>query len=485
MRFRLIVFAIVAIQSHAANDSVQDVVANGLTAASAGNEKKLATINTGASGELQGIGAGINDLIPHFTVSFNDGNVSEDGQIKKIGLTYSPPSGRVVDLGFTAVVEKPQVYGALEERGLVTSAQREALADQLSLGDSLSVMFTASAIGEVFGHTYGRSLSLYEREIEQLFDVALSGVDPEAQSARQEVRTVGRNAALKALNDAGCPTLLGTVQQALNERPLSEASVLERVEAADLAGEAEICKEIANAGVAALVRFTQASRAMVDELTEQATRIKFFNLPNLVDRQPQLLVSLMYKDQDELAGPDEFGLRLTWEASLGHGNLNDLTRSGAWRSCKTNALGGQACVEAVAQLMAQLNGSSSRQTQWRFALNGEWRHRDDQRIFLEDPDVMLDIDGDETIAVSATLLAKTWLNDDSEPYVFEMGATYESNESSDMNDRALVSLTGTRNVAPGFSLSLGLVWANRPEFRGAVDEELSAKLGLNYKLSRL
>jgi hypothetical protein len=29
------------------------------------------------------------------------------------------------------------------------------------------------------------------------------------------------------------------------------------------------------------------------------------------------------------------------------------------------------------------------------------------------------------------------------------------------------------------------VWANKPEFRGDVDEELSAKIGLNYKFANI
>ena len=44
------------------------------------------------------------------------------------------------------------------------------------------------------------------------------------------------------------------------------------------------------------------------------------------------------------------------------------------------------------------------------------------------------------------------------------------------NDRALFGLTASRNISNGLALSLGLVWANRPEFRGIVDQELTAKL---------
>ena len=67
--------------------------------------------------------------------------------------------------------------------------------------------------------------------------------------------------------------------------------------------------------------------------------------------------------------------------------------------------------------------------------------------------------------------------------LFELNAAREYNDSDQMNDRTVFTLTGTRNLLPGMSLTAGLVWANKPEFRGEVDQELSARLGLNYKLS--
>ena len=34
------------------------------------------------------------------------------------------------------------------------------------------------------------------------------------------------------------------------------------------------------------------------------------------------------------------------------------------------------------------------------------------------------------------------------------------------------------------AVSVGVVYANRPEYRGEVDEELSARAGLRFKLDR-
>ena len=51
-------------------------------------------------------------------------------------------------------------------------------------------------------------------------------------------------------------------------------------------------------------------------------------------------------------------------------------------------------------------------------------------------------------------------------------------------DRTLAVLSFSQGVANGFSLSASLVWANKPEYRGNVDEEFSANLGLNYKFGK-
>lgn len=47
----------------------------------------------------------------------------------------------------------------------------------------------------------------------------------------------------------------------------------------------------------------------------------------------------------------------------------------------------------------------------------------------------------------------------------------------------MASATLSQGTVSGLTLSASLVWANKPEFRGDVDEELSANIGFNYKLA--
>ena len=66
---------------------------------------------------------------------------------------------------------------------------------------------------------------------------------------------------------------------------------------------------------------------------------------------------------------------------------------------------------------------------------------------------------------------------------FDATASYEDFSDDPLRqDRGLAKLTVIYPVSEGFFLSLGAVYATKPEFRGDVDEEISARAGFTYKV---
>jgi hypothetical protein len=62
--------------------------------------------------------------------------------------------------------------------------------------------------------------------------------------------------------------------------------------------------------------------------------------------------------------------------------------------------------------------------------------------------------------------------------------TYEDFSDDPLRqNRGIANFTLTYPLLEGFFLTLGAVYATKPEFRGEVDEELGARAGITYKIS--
>lgn len=212
------------------------------------------------------------------------------------------------------------------------------------------------------------------------------------------------------------------------------------------------------------------------EFGAQLRMLGFYRFLDLANNQPQWSFTAKYRLRDDAVGPDELRLSLSYEQ--GWANVN------AFRKYQARHCGAQSATNCLASylerpdVIANLNQSLrvsikaeySRISKVDFALrNGSFR-------YFGEPSERLSISagfgrylGGEQLGATRTRL--------------DMSLGYED-YSGDPNrqGRGLATAALTFPVANGLFLSFGTVYATRPEFRGDVDEELSARAGILYKL---
>lgn len=222
----------------------------------------------------------------------------------------------------------------------------------------------------------------------------------------------------------------------------------------------------------------EVRRLVVEEATQEreveqtlATKLQatgFHRLADLINNQPQIQASATYRSRGDTVGPDEVIGKLTAEIGL----LNVRTFK---HSCDGEA--DAACLADYTQEMGDAIATAPR-----FTLALEYADVDDFAFSLPDDDFEFKQDGGERIIGSLTY--GMYLRPDAPlESRFELDAGYHDVDGDTMRqDRFVATATFIQKLADGTATSLSLVYANKPEYLGEVDEELSARVGLRYSM---
>jgi len=225
-------------------------------------------------------------------------------------------------------------------------------------------------------------------------------------------------------------------------------------------------------GVEFMELVEEAARTLAEYLNGVDRELKaahFPELPNLADNQPQLVTEVSYIHRDEAVGPIEVVGSASYE--IGWPNLNQL----ASRCSETPSLscfrgfvdGFGGAVTAGNRVSVKI--SYSELERFDFPLP------DDAFQFSEDSErkIVYAFAYGRNLAVEDRVATRR----------LELTIDREDLEEGSLrNDRTKASLTLAQRINDTTSLVLGGVWASDPEFRGAVEEEVSAHFGLSYKL---
>jgi hypothetical protein len=235
-------------------------------------------------------------------------------------------------------------------------------------------------------------------------------------------------------------------------------------------------RDLAARAVAHLEAFASAEGAYKAAFESALNAAGFGRFKQLIDNQPQLVLTLGVRERDELVGQDETFLGLRYE--YGGPNLNSFYDYRS-RHCTMELM--LPCFEQFTTARKNSIDAGSR-----VAFSVEYKRRDDYDY--SDHGLAVALEG-QTSLVSQLTYGR-YLNIGAANDIvqgrtkLDLTASYEDVSDDPMRqDRAVATLTLSQGTTAGLTLSFSLVWANRPEFRGEVDEELSAKVGLSYKLA--
>ncbi len=388
------------------------------------------------------------DFLNLFSFAINKVDESKDGQA--LTIRFNPLRKGLNLLGLSVTVSKPAVSDVVTNA--IPEAGRAAALTQLQgrLGDlddityaaAYSVETTTCSLTNPTQRCWGRGPGTYR---DMLASVLLNNGGPTALTpAPEEILLL--QALLGQTGSVG-----GLFEAKLPEDPVKRAAILGMLK----------------------------SRAETDVQSTLATKAWFAKsgidkLASLIDNQPQLSVTATYRDPGTYGGPKETGLSL--ELQFGNDNINALRRQSG--GSPDNVLEGLRTRAA--------NGVGTD----KFVLTASYKQRDPYtlgQLTLDTPVTgFTPIDLKRTSELHAKLQWGMLLDakvGNRDPR-FDLSAEFEQTLDDKIRTKNRLVATATLTVPLGdqMSLPLSLNYANKPEFLTSQRQQLSAHLGLTYRL---
>lgn len=410
---------------------------------------------------------GIEDFLPLFGVAIDSVSTAEDD--KSVTVRLNPiRAGELGSVGLSVTATEPEPGEGLintvpeAQRATLREIAENRLGDLSNLTYSFKWAYERRATADS-GFMFGRFVESYRPIIEgRVIPAVVHGLGEPDVGAGTAVSTPG-SCDEKALN------ALGSDPQDATIAALRGA----------LGGDFEPC----------LDAWEGAERQVVDR-DRKLDALAL--LPFLIDNQPQLVLSGAIHDRDPLVGRDGWEVQVSYEH--GFENFNTLlrrfrkARSREGASTDEQALAG-AFWETVQGLDREAVEAENRVT-----FSVRYAERDRYRLsetFGEGEDgipVSIDLPKAEDWCAklewhrNATWQAMTVDGEDVFPRLHLSAEYVDVSDDPQRQDRMVATLTYELPIGSEMSVPLSVAYANRSEFLGEPDEELSAHLGFSYKL---
>jgi hypothetical protein len=224
------------------------------------------------------------------------------------------------------------------------------------------------------------------------------------------------------------------------------------------------------------------ARAMISRnIQVELARARLNQLADLVEQQPQLLFSLEHDFRDKIVGPETTSATVTWEITS-H-NIGSFLRNKG-KVCKDDEVKTgkapkyDACVQALQDYMDDYGADLQKQP--RFKLEASYKRVDSVSYSFPDDGLDLSLPKHDRWEVA---VAAGWpLPKDKNGGRIDFALSYDSNLDNDdtNNERVTASATYTRRVGE-MDMPFSIVYANKDEFLGEVDHQISLNFGLKFR----
>lgn len=345
-----------------------------------------------------------------------------------------------------AVARDPVLYEALSAE--LSEEDRDKRTKGLGAFDDILVSFSYSPSTPHWGNNLGANQLL----IDELFKRVLA----------QPSNTAQEDEATKAIVHLEDLTDEITEELRLPDEAFDEDGDLRAFDLiTDQARQQEYREAVENVAI--------ANAKSLSAMSESLKEVDFFKFADLVANQPQLVFKATTTVRDELTGPQESTVKLSYE----HGfvNVNSLRRA-----CKPP----QDLVACFNSYMTK-NQARLANAQNRLTFSLDWTQQKDYDPRVDG--VSLDVFGKERWTITGAFGRNLRVDQDGNfTSRFDLSGSWEDWSDDPLHqDRGLANLSFTQKVTADMSLVLGAVWASKPEFRGEVDKEVSARFGLTYR----
>ncbi len=411
----------------------------------------MALFNTG-----EGASSTITDFLPWIRLLFDNGaGTATDGE--KIGFEYRNPLhlSKYHQNKISVVLEKSGMFEPLKEalQGASLGDEVTDLADGIGQADDARIVFSYSPASKKFG----RDPDLND----DLLGKVLHAVSKE--ELKSEAAKLAREASVERENFIKAHTLDEFIQTEVDDEVVDQPFE-------------KIPDEFEAEYIALTQAWIEAEIGSVRSLAGSLATGRFYDVLDLVNNQPQFVASVEYRSRDEVVGPDELAAKVSYE--VGGPNINSLRQHIA-TCADREALSCYAAYLDDKEVQRELASGSVH-----FKFSAEYSEVQRLEFSLPDPAFDYVLKPVKHLSVSAGM-GRYFGPDVSagRRARFDLTASYEDfSDDPSRQDRGLANLTVTYPISGGFFLSVGAVYATKPEFRGDVDEEISARAGFTYKI---